>query len=114
MFESYISLGWYCAVAGSLSKNGFRSFSSPFDWCYSDFNSVISQIENDFSDFLKKENLIFEKESGELIDTKYGFVFNHDIQNDFENEFDDIKEKYSRRTNAFLEASCLPTCFLQP
>ena len=52
MYNSFISLGWFCGVASSMSKYGLRSFSSPFDWYFSDFKSVLHFIETDFIDFL--------------------------------------------------------------
>ena len=62
MFENFISLGGMCTVAAALSKNGLRSTSGPFDWLISPLESVITLLENDFRDFIEKENLIIDKE----------------------------------------------------
>lgn len=57
MFENFISLGYYCGVAASMSKLGIRSCSGPFDWYISEFQGVLECIENDFGDFLDVNNL---------------------------------------------------------
>ena len=74
-----------------MCKLGLRGFSGPFDWCYSDFVSVIKQIENRFDDFMLKENLeVLEGNPKIFIDRKYGFYFNHEIKQDFELEYINI------------------------
>ncbi|MCM1537630.1 MAG: DUF1796 family putative cysteine peptidase [bacterium] len=108
------SLGWFCGTASAMIKNGLRFFSGPFDWYYSDFSSVLSMMENDFSDFLSKDNLrIVEGEPGQFYDTKYGFLYNHDVKEDFEKEYDLIVSKYRKRINRFLSAITRPTCFFR-
>lgn len=58
MFDNFISLGPWCATAASMSKHGLRSWSGPFDWVLTPcFESVLNLIENDFEDFLLRENL---------------------------------------------------------
>jgi len=114
MFESYISLGYYCGVAASLAKHGFRSFSGPFDWCFSDLGSIIQQIDKNFTDFMIRANLkVLENNPKQFIDTKYGFHFNHDVKVHFETEYEKIQEKYKRRTQKFITTSHSPTCFLR-
>lgn len=34
MFDSFISLGFFCGTAASMSGHGLRSFSGPFDWIF--------------------------------------------------------------------------------
>lgn len=51
MFENFISLGWFCGTAASMSKYGLRSWFGPFDWYFSNFPGVLSCMENDFIDF---------------------------------------------------------------
>ena len=58
MFDYFISLGFTCPVASSMSKYGLRSFSGVFDWLITpDFGWVLHYIETDFKDFLLQENL---------------------------------------------------------
>lgn len=51
MVDDFISLGWYCGVATSMSKNGF--------------------------------------------------IFNHELSRGFEEEYEDVHSKYSRRIDFF-------------
>lgn len=115
IFKNFISLGRACGTAGSLQKNGYRSFSGPFDWYGTEnFKSVLNVIETDFVDFMKKENLrLDEHDSKVFIDEKYGFRYNHDVKQDFETEYDGIYKKYMRRVEKFKEEIQYPTCFVR-
>lgn len=44
LFDNCISLGWFCGIASSMSQLGLRSVSGPFDWCYSDYWAVLTQM----------------------------------------------------------------------
>lgn len=113
-YDSCISLGWFCGTASSLSKLGLRNFSGPFDWYCSDFDSVINQIDNEFKDFMKKENLeIVDNNPKIFIDKKYNFYYNHDIKENFEMEYNVIYDKYIRRAQRFIENIKNPTCFFR-
>lgn len=117
MIKKYIncvSLGWFCGTASSLSKLGLRSWSGPFDWYYSHFESVLDCINTDFSDFMKAENL-YESEEDEKIFLckRYGFRCNHDIQNTFSVEIEGICQKYLRRARRFIEETKQPTLFFR-
>ncbi|MCF7758358.1 papain-like cysteine peptidase [Paenibacillus xylanexedens] len=114
MYNSVISLGWYCATSASLAKNGFRSFSGPFDWCFSEYESVLHFIENDFKDFMSIDNIkTIDEKPEEFKDLKYGMIFNHDIHNSFTEEFPTIKEKYIRRIHRFIEETKIGVCFIR-
>lgn len=113
-FDNCFSLGWFCGTASSLSQLGLRSFSGPFDWYFSDFSSVLNQIDKEFTDFMKKENL--EVTDNNLLvfkDTKYNFYCNHDIKENFEIEYLNIYNKYRKRADRFLESIKNPTCFFR-
>jgi len=113
-YSNCISLGWFCGTASSLSKLGLRSNSSPFDWCFSSYWAVLKQIENNFQDFMKKENLEIEKDNKRIFrDKKYGFYCNHDIKDDLDAEYNDIYKRYCRRVDAFRKAIVLPTVFFR-
>lgn len=114
MFDNFISLGSYCGVAASMSKIGIRSVSGPFDWLISsDLKSVGSCMENDFSDFLNKENLVVTHGGMGFTDIKHSFYFWHDIKNSFEEDYEFIYEKYMRRINYFKEQIKHKTCFIR-
>lgn len=114
-YNNCFSLGCACTTASSLSKLGIRSVSGPFDWIDSDFNSVMSQIDNEFADFMKKENLevIADTSPIQFRDKKYNFRFPHEIKKCLEAEYDDIFDKYTRRIQRFIEYIKMPTCFFR-
>jgi hypothetical protein len=109
-----VSLGWFCGTASSLSKLGLRSQSGPFDWYFSHYWAVLNQIENDFQDFMVKENLKIEDRDIRVFkDIKYGFRYPHDIKNDFDSEYELIRNKYLRRVKKFRETIKKPTVFFR-
>lgn len=113
-YDNCLSLGWFCGTASSLSKLGLRNFSGPFDWYFSDFDSVINQIDSEFVDFMKKENLeIIENKPTVFRDKKYNFYCNHDIKENFDKEYPDIYDKYIKRAKRFIESIKNPTCFFR-
>ena len=114
VFDNYISLGYYCGVAASMSKIGIRSTSGPFDWYISGvFKGVVSCLENDFSDFLCKDNIEVTDAGMSLTNTKYFFQMGHEIRNSFEEEYESINEKYMRRIKCFREQIKQKTCFIR-
>lgn len=118
MFESFISLGKNCPVAASMSKYGLRSWSGPFDWLITyDFKWVLHFIENNFEDFLPQKHLKhLNKNKGnerQFRDEQSGFVFLHDCEYAFGEQYDELKQKYQRRIERFLIEIRKPVCFLR-
>ena len=115
-YVNCVCLGRYCGVAGQLSRLGLRSQSRPFDWCLSYYEAVLNQIENVFQDFMMYENLELykgDKSNRTFIDKKYRFSFPHDIQNNFESDYESIKQKYDRRIVSFRKSITKPTVFFR-
>ncbi len=113
-FSNCVSLGWLCATAGSMSKYGFRNFSGPFDWYYSDFKSVVHHIDNGFSDFLMRDNLVVCDDNPRIFeDIKFGYKYFHDIRTNLDSDYVHIREKYDRRIERFYEKIKQPTLFLR-
>lgn len=114
-FDSFISLGGQCSTASSLSKYGLREFSGPFDWFVSSFEGVISTLDNNFEEFIFKQNLIVSEDNNRtFIDTKYDFIFMHDIEiSGLEKEYSNIKKKYDNRIKRFLKRSQNPVCYVR-
>lgn len=109
-YNNFVSLGWFCGTASSLSKIGLRGASGPFDWLFSDYWAVLQQIKDGFKDFMVRENLeTIESSPMEFYDKKYGFYCNHDIKQSFESEIEDIQSKYQRRAKRFLKILEEPT-----
>lgn len=114
MYDYFVSLGWYCGVAASMSKYGLRSFSGPFDWYYSNFKGVIHFLETDFEDYLQRDNLRrVEEKNKDFKDVKYDMYYNHDIYESFEKEYDDIHNKYLRRIDRFRDIMDKKICFIR-
>eukprot|EP00397_Hematodinium_sp_SG-2012_P064280 GEMP01090564.1.p1 GENE.GEMP01090564.1~~GEMP01090564.1.p1 ORF type:complete len:285 (+),score=46.16 GEMP01090564.1:36-857(+) len=47
-----ISLGQFCMTAETLRALGYRKFSTPFDWCFTNAEMVISRLADNFDQFL--------------------------------------------------------------
>lgn len=114
MFENFISLGWFCGTAASMSKYGLRSRSGPFDWYFNNFPGVLACMETDFADFLDKSNLVMlDDRPGEFLDTKHGFHYNHEVTTCFEEDYDSIYQKYTKRIEIFRKMIKRKTCFIR-
>jgi len=113
MFDNYISLGSACHVAASMEKLGIRSFSGPFDWYVSSFKGVLECLENDFKDFLCRDNLQILDNPTYFKDLKYDFTFSHEITTSLDDEYDLVCEKYKRRIENFKRRIQERTCFLR-
>lgn len=114
MYDYFVSLGWYCGVAASLSKYGLRSFSGPFDWYYSNFKGVIHFLETDFEDYLQRDNLrSVEGKNKDFKDIKYDMYYNHEIYENFEKEYETIHNKYLRRIDRFRDIMDKKICFIR-
>lgn len=114
MFDAFISLGPNCGVAASMSKYGLRAFSGPFDWLVTkNFQWVLHFMETDFSDFIRCDQLeSYKGYAKKFRDKTSGFIFLHE-QEDYKDQYKLLKEKYDRRIQRFLLASCKGTCFLR-
>lgn len=113
-YKHCISLGWFCGVAASMSRYGLRSHSGPFDWLFSDLDAVIELIQTDFYDFMARENLFLDANDPLIFhDRKYGFICNHDIQQNFYIEYENIFKKYMRRVERFRQDIKQPVCFIR-
>lgn len=115
IFEDFCSLGTLCPTASSMSKYGLRSYSGVFDWLITyDFKYVLHYMENDFGDFLRKENLIRYDNSPKMFyDTGSKFIFMHDKEFPFETEYDKLREKYQKKIIRFLDRTQKATCFIR-
>lgn len=114
--EKYISLGYFCSVALELEKYGLRSFSSPFDWCISDFDGVILCLEEQFADFLNYDYLAQNsKEPAHYKNLKYNISFFHDFIGhiSLDKQLKSVQEKYNRRICRFLKEIESPTLFIR-
>ena len=61
MFGKFVSLGWFCGTAASMSKYGLRSGAGPVDWCFTELEELIHLIDTDFEHFMEKENQLLQE-----------------------------------------------------
>ena len=115
MFENCFSLGGNCATACALSKLGLRNIiSGPFDWISTPYAAVLEQIENEFADFMNKENLRCNQYNPTIFhDIKYSLSSMHDIKESYEDEIDAVIVKYQRLSLRFLKTIKQPTVFFR-
>ena len=114
IYNEVLLIGKNCFVASGLGKNGFRSFSGPFDWCVTTMQCVMHYLKTDFSDFLLRENLKIVANNPHIFyDVTTGMTFNHDLNNNLDDEFDNIKIKYQRRIDKFKEALNKGACLVR-
>lgn len=113
MFENFISLGYFCGVAASMSKLGVRSCSGPFDWYISGFQGVLDCIEADFCGFLDVNSLEVVSNGIAFKDKNHDFYLGHEIKVSFERDYETIYQKYMRRINVFREQIKKKTCFMR-
>ena len=113
-FENCISLGWFCGVAASLNRLGLRDFSGPFDWYFSDYESVIKLMDIGFENFFVRENLVEDKENKKTFsDERFGFTCFHDVKRSLDEDYPIIYDKYHRRAERFLKALEKPSCLFR-
>ena len=75
--DSACSLGFSCHSAQILKRNKYKCCSFPFDWIFSNCDSIIHCIESNFSVFLDKSYYI-DISPSQCGHSKYNeFMFNH-------------------------------------
>ncbi len=113
-FAFCVSLGWFCGTASAMDRHGLRFSSGPFDWYFSDLPGVLQTIDEDFAEYLQIGHLrTVAGKPKEFQDIKYGFYYNHDVKENFEKEYEEIRAKYLRRIARFRKAIRQPTCFFR-
>ena len=58
MIKYTCSLGTCCHSSNLLKMNNLKKESYPFDWIFSDHKMIINILENNFIEFLNKENYV--------------------------------------------------------
>lgn len=112
-YDAVFSLGNLCLGAIQLNKFNLRPFSGVLDWVGShSLPDVNRLLQNRFSGFLELPNLKVVGHASVLdllvLDEAYKIYFNHDFKTDKNTVLDlaaypEIKEKYDRRVQRFLE-----------
>ena len=117
-----VPLGLNCAISYYLRAKGLRVTAFPFDWNVTPIQSAIELINNGFSNFLDRNNLIFlppvnrflfDENGIELeikndiitptVCKKYNILFPHDFPQFGERNLDVVLLKYTRRIKRITE-----------
>lgn len=115
-YDNFISLGYFCSVALELERIGLRSTSSPFDWCISDFDGVISAINNHFDGFLDYDLLNQSTlKRSRYFNSRYKVWFIHDFDqyHTLKDQLPLVAAKYERRIDRFYDNISRPTLFIR-
>lgn len=117
-FEKYtiFSFGFNCFIKIFLNKMKIEQETQFFDWIGSSTWSIRLLLENNFENLLQKENFKYlqtiQKENEYVwTDELYYLRFKHDFEQTHlketkqitQQEWKEVKEKYERRKNRFLE-----------
>ncbi|MED4116853.1 papain-like cysteine peptidase (plasmid) [Bacillus sp. PK9-021] len=112
-YDAIFSLGDLCLTSLQLKDNNLRTFSGILDWVSSpSLKNVNVLLQNRFADFLNLKNLRIIKYISEwdllVWDEVYNIGFNHDFKTDKNTlthlgGYAEVKEKYDRRIQRFLE-----------
>ena len=110
-YDLYMSIGHVCSCTQALRYSKLQFYSYPYDWMGGPkFLDRIKLIHNNFKDFILKENLEFGykvdvTKCDAYFDHKRGLQFNHDFKQgrDFDEMFEEVKEKYERRGKRLIE-----------
>ncbi|MGG3496642.1 DUF1796 family putative cysteine peptidase [Peribacillus simplex] len=112
-YDAIFSLGDLCLASIQLRKNNLRPYAGVLDWVGSPtLPKVNLLLQNQFSDFLDPRHLKPIKYLSQLdlyvLDEHYNIGFNHDFKTEKNSlthlgGYPEVKEKYDRRIQRFLE-----------
>lgn len=112
-YDAIYSLGNLCLAALQLRKFNLRPFAGVLDWVGSHSLPHVNRLlQSRFSGFMELPNLEVIGQASEkdffVIDHAYQIVFNHDFKTDKNTPtnltaYPEVKEKYDRRVQRFLE-----------
>lgn len=110
----FISIGAWCVPALFLRQFKLREAAYPFDWLTTgaQFENLYRVIQNNFADFLHKENLYIDPQSPQYVqDRGTNFSIAHDFPKDQQHNilpqyldaYESVKAKYQRRIQRFKD-----------
>ncbi|MEF2967950.1 DUF1796 family putative cysteine peptidase [Paenibacillus sp. M1] len=112
-YHAIYSLGDLCTVSIQLERNGLRPYAGPLDWMASySLPDVIRLLGNRFAGFMDYDHLVVEKQVSDKLylvkETYYNVYSNHDFftHNNTSQHlaaYPEVKAKYDRRVQRFLE-----------
>jgi len=96
-----VSLGNYCLTASILKDAKIKIVSHPFDWMVSCINNITNIVNDDFKQFLNKENYInlpsFDGTQNTFYIEKTKQLFNNEIDHQHHNLLKDEDYNYLTR-----------------
>ena len=113
-YDLIYSVGANCGCSMYMLRNKLRSTSGPFDWLtHANFETRMKLILRRFEHFLEIEDLKFLPKDPKMFNDEFcdyyentanGFYYFHDFPKDIplDESFPEVKEKYARRCNRFL------------
>ncbi|MWV46838.1 peptidase [Paenibacillus sp. HJL G12] len=112
-YDAIFSLGDLCLASMQLEKFDLRPYAGPLDWMATyDLANVNRLLRNHFANFMDYNHLIVEKRLSDQLylvrETYYDFLSNHDFftHNNFPPylaAYPEVKAKYDRRVQRFME-----------
>ena len=115
-YTNFISLGFFCSPARVLKGLGLRTYSGPFDWTISPWNSVWELFNNNFADFLNYDDLYQASFNPDYyINKRYNISFYHDFSrySSLAEQIDKVAAKYKRRIDRFYKELSNPTMLIR-
>lgn len=105
-----ISLGEDCLPRTITTRWGFKpprvlgELTCPFDLSVHPTKSAAELLENDFADYMLRENVIFDSSKGHPVNTHYGILWNHETGADWTNNSNEkLLALYERRIGNFYK-----------
>ncbi|MED5016034.1 DUF1796 family putative cysteine peptidase [Paenibacillus chibensis] len=112
-YDAIFSLGDLCLASMQLEKFDMRPYAGPLDWMASyNLADVNRLLGNHFANFMNYENLVVEERVSDQLylvrETYYDMLSNHDFftHNNFPPylaAYPEVKAKYDRRVQRFME-----------
>ncbi|GIP29956.1 hypothetical protein J23TS9_50860 [Paenibacillus sp. J23TS9] len=112
-YDAIFSLGDLCLASMQLEKLDLRPYAGPLDWMATyNLADVNRLLRNHFANFMEYNNLVVEKRISDQLylvrETNYDFLSNHDFftHNNFPPylaAYPEVKAKYDRRVQRFME-----------
>lgn len=123
----YVSLGNYCITSWLLKSHNLKYESHPYDWMVTCLDNVIHNLEDNFKEFLNKDNylhnkkiskgtknIFYYKNAQELFGIKNLNTVDHQHHNLLDNEKYNYLQRCVNRFNKLNEYNIIKFIMIQP
>lgn len=114
-YDRYISLGSNCEVGFQLKRVLGEAESGFFNWNITESDALISLLENNFLNILKKRNLSLHAGGSLVRDISHNFMVHHDFDleefhnaQDFDEKLENLCEKFAYFVEKFRKEAVGP------